>query len=288
MKMQQLVTQNDKPTAIAELDVQISTANKYPRDTQLALEEAAAMVTSSKQVAESCSYSVPRKDQNGKTKYITGGSIRLAEIFCQCWGNLHAATRILPNNDGKTIVAEAVAWDLQKNIKMVAECRRSIYSAKSKRAYSHDMQIVTANAAASIALRNAIFRVIPKAYADRLHEIAVKFATSKDNLPDFIDRVFNYFINAGYSEQHILQFIDKKSKNDIVRDDVVILCGIKNRIDDGQVAANESLPLKNADFVEKSTNLAAEFLGDTPQSIETTNSQDNADFIAAYDEAEQY
>jgi hypothetical protein len=251
---------------LIELDVQISTAKKYPRNTEVALKEAAVMVTSSADIAASCNYSLPRK-QNGKTIYITGPSIRLAEIFCQCWGNLHAATRILPSTDNKTIVAEAVAWDLEKNIKIVTQARRSICY-KNGGTYSQDMQTVTANAAASIALRNAIFRVIPKAYAEKLHKLAINFAIDgqtgvKDpdkKLAHAVDKVVDYFLKGGYDESHILLFLKKGHRDEITREDIALLSGIKNRIDDGQIEISKSLPVKDSDFQEEEVDAVKEFL----------------------------
>jgi hypothetical protein len=251
-EMKELIEPTKETSNLAELDIQIATAHRYPRDIPKVLEEALTMIRSNKEIAASCTYSVPRK-QDGKTIYITGGSIRLAEIFSQCWGNLHAGTRILPHNDGKTIVAEAVAWDLEKNIKFITQCTRSIYSYKSKRTYSHDMQVITANAAASIALRNAIFRVVPNAYTDRLHKEAVDFANSGSNREIMLARVFTYFTRVGYSEQHVLMFLQRATKADVTREDITILSGIKNRIDDGQLPATKSLPLTDADFADPST-----------------------------------
>lgn len=259
--------QLSKEQLSAEFDIQISTAKKYPRNVELALGEASMMVTFSKEIAEKCTYCLTRKQNNGPPKNIVGPSIRLAEIFAQCWGNLHAATRTYPTTDNKTILAEAVVWDLEKNVRVATQVRRSILTKKGY-PFSIDMQTVTANAAASIALRNAILRVIPRAYADNLHKIAADYAVSAGEadkaevLVAKTNSAFEYFIHAGYSEQHILAFLNRQAKEEITREDLMILGGIKNRIVDGFLDQTKSLPIEDADFEQETTNEAKEFFGE--------------------------
>src|ERR1700676_2937697 len=137
----------------AELDVQITTAKAYPRNVGNSLNEAISMATLNKDTAASCIYSLKR-GKGSDSKEITGESIRLAEILLSAWGNTHVASRIV-ENDGSTITTEAVAWDLEKNVKVCKQVKRSIKT-KEGRTFSADMQVVTANAGQSIALRNAI------------------------------------------------------------------------------------------------------------------------------------
>lgn len=244
-----------------ELDVQIATAKRYPRDIEVSLADASNMITSSKQIAESCNYSLPRKQQDGKIKYINGPSIRLAEIIAQSWGNLHAGIRFLPSEDSKTIIAEAMIWDLEKNNRFPAIIKRSIVT-KTGKLYSQDMQTMTANAATAIAFRNAIFKAIPRAAIDQLHKIALDFISNNDKLGEQIPRVLNYFMGAGYTKEHILKFLDRKTEKEITKDDIIKLSGIKNRIDDGQLAANESLPLTEDDLATETKNDANVFFGE--------------------------
>ncbi len=159
----------------AELDMQITTAKAYPRNPDDFIQFATQLATQDEETAQSCFYCLTRKSKDGKVTEIKGASIRLAEIAAASWGNLHAASRIV-ENDGKAITAEGVAWDLERNVRISSQVKRSIVTTNSGATYSHDMQILTGNAASSIALRNAIFKVIPKALIDRVYEKALQFA----------------------------------------------------------------------------------------------------------------
>ena len=154
----------------SEVEAQLDAAHRHPRSVAKFLREAMTLATLSRPVAESCIYAVPR---DGKT--IAGPSVRLAEICASAYGNLHIAARIVDIEE-KEIVAQGVAWDLEKNLRVTVETRRRITSRNGRR-FSDDMITMTGNAAASIALRNAIFRVCPRAYVDTIYakvrEVAV-------------------------------------------------------------------------------------------------------------------
>lgn len=66
----------------AEIDIQIATAHKYPRDLKRSIKTAKDMATSSVEIAEDCRYMKPvGKDRNGVMQYADGPSVRLAEIM---------------------------------------------------------------------------------------------------------------------------------------------------------------------------------------------------------------
>lgn len=227
------------PAKLGDLDLQISTAKAYPRDLNNCLAEAKSMAMSSKDIAQQCNYSLKR----GST-VIEGPSIRLAEIFLQAWGNLYSASRIT-RNDGQTVTAEAAVWDLEKNVKLTVEVKRSIRNREGKM-YSLDMQTVTANAAASIALRNAAFRIIPKAYIDGIYKAAMRHAYEGDSLENLRTKALAYFKTFDYEADHILKFLGKSTISEITKDDLRILGGIKNKIEDRILNSSDAFPLNDA------------------------------------------
>ncbi len=116
----------------AELDIQITTAKAYPRDINNFITFATQLATQDEETAESCFYCLPpKRDQDGKMTQIQGASIRLAEIASVCWGNIHAATRIV-ENDGIHITAEGVAWDLETNVRITMQNKVGIQFKDSK------------------------------------------------------------------------------------------------------------------------------------------------------------
>ena len=65
----------------------------------------------------------------------------MAEIIANAWTNLRVATRII-GNDGRMITAQAVCHDLETNVAVCKEVKRSIVTKKGY-TFSQDMQVVT-------------------------------------------------------------------------------------------------------------------------------------------------
>ena len=142
----------------SEIDMQIATAKKYPRDIMASINKVVALATVDENTAEECFYSLKRRGSDGDT-FITGPSVRLAEIVAASWGNIRVAAQVV-GNDGKFITARGTCIDLETNNAVSVEVQRRICD-KYGKTYSEDMQVVTGNAAAAIAFRNAIFKVVP-------------------------------------------------------------------------------------------------------------------------------
>jgi hypothetical protein len=244
-KMNELMISDTGILARAELDTQITTAKAYPRNQIKFVESAIELATLDQETAESCFYCLVRNGKDGKSE-IKGPSIRLAEIAASCWGNIHAATRIVENN-GKFITAQGVAWDLEKNVKMSAEVKRKI-TTKDGRTYSEDMQGVTGNAAAAIALRNAILKVVPRALIDRVYEAAVKFAVGdQKKIETKRKEIFDRFSKMGIETQRILSFYGKASIDEFDISDLGELIGIGTSIKDGLLKIDRAFSMEEVE-----------------------------------------
>lgn len=221
--------------ARSEADAQISAAHKFPRSVSGFLKEACGLATLTRAVAESCIYSIPRDG-----KMIAGPSVRLAEICASAYGNLHVGARIIEVTDTE-IVAQGVAWDIQKNVRVSVENRRRI-TTKSGRRFSDDMVVVTGNAAASIALRNAIFRVVPRSYVDTIYakcrEVAVGNAQT---LAARRDEVLARLAKIGVPADRVFQRLAKKLV-DVDLDDLELLIGLGTAIKDGTMQIDDAFP----------------------------------------------
>lgn len=229
----EIVYQQDK----AQIDMQISTAKAYPRNITRATDDAKAIVTLDNEIAASCTYSLPRGG-----KQITGPSVHLAKIIAQNWGNLRIEAKVV-DIGFKQITSQAVAFDLEKNIAIKVEVKRSIVDKYGKR-FKDDMITVTGNAANAIALRNAVFAVIPKGVVDTIWKASQKkvlgdlsneekLNTSRHNaLKEFKD-------NYSVSEQEILTLLGKPSIANIDKDDLMTLFGIKQSLIDGDTTVDE-------------------------------------------------
>jgi hypothetical protein len=245
----ELIIKDTGVLARVELDVQISTAKAYPRDPKQSLENAIFLATMDEATAASCFYCLPRKEKDGTKKEIKGGSIRLAEIMATSWGNLHAATRIV-ENDGQHITSEACAWDLQSNVKITVQNKISIRFGKGKDQYTatSDMQTVLSNASSSKALRNAIFKVIPKALADRVLEKAMAFAIGDQRtINSKVSKLLDKLTKMGIDKQLILDYYELKSASEITAEIYQSLIGVGTAIKEGHIKIEEVFQIDKTD-----------------------------------------
>jgi hypothetical protein len=218
--------------------MQITTAKAYPRNP----DEFISLATQDEETAQSCFYCLIRKSRDGKVTEIKGASIRLAEIAAASWGNLHAASRIV-ENDGKAITAEGIAWDLEKNVRISSQVKRSI-TTTSGATYGPEMQVLTGNAVSAIALRNAIFKVIPKALIDRVYEKAVQYAVGdQKTLNTRRSAAFEWFRKRSIGHTKILRFFNKNNIEDFTLTDLEQLIGIATSIKEGYLEVDKAFVL---------------------------------------------
>ena len=214
----------------AAIDVQISTAKAYPRNIKRAIDNSIAIVTMDKETASTCTYAVPR---DGKA--ITGPSVHLAKILAQNWGNLRVEAKVV-GIDIKHITSQAVCWDLENNLGIKVEVKRSIMTRKGR--MSDDMITVTGNAANSIALRNAVLSVIPKAIVDKVYNEAkhkitgdvsdkTKLLARRKQVVDGLKDTYSL------TEAEILGAVGKAAIDHLTSDDLVVLIGIGTAIKGG-------------------------------------------------------
>ena len=226
----------------ATIDVQISTAKCYPRNVKRSVENSIAIVTLDQETAATCTYSLPRGN-----KPITGPSVHLAKILAQNWGNLRCEAKVVEIG-AKQITSQAVAFDLENNLAIKVEVKRSIMDKNGKR-YSDDMVTVTGNAANAIALRNAILSVIPKAIVDKVYNEAKHTITGdlsdKTKLIAKRKKVMDGFVETyGLTEKDVLAAIGKAAVEHITQDDLVVLIGIGQAIKDGDTTVAEAFKSK--------------------------------------------
>lgn len=213
----------------SEIDMQIATAHKYPRSITQFRTDVMDMVTMDEGIAAECIYALPRGG-----KVIEGPSARLAEIVISAWGNSRAGTRIVDDR-GNFIVAQAVFHDLQKNVAITYEVQRRITNKQGVR-FNDDMITTTANAACSIALRNAVFKGVPKAYWSAMYEAARKtVAGDVKTLPTRRASAFERFAIYGVTKETILEFFGFKGEEDIGSEQLLILQGMFTAIKDGDL-----------------------------------------------------
>ena len=221
---------------VAEIESQIATAKRYPRDIRRFKEELMSMATIDEETAASCYYALPRDG-----KKIDGPSVRLAEIALSCYGNCLAQSDV-DSEDGRFIYAVGACRDLERNVAVRVRVRRRITDKRGQK-YGDDMIAVTANAACSIALRNAMFRVVPAAYIKPAFDRAKAVAVGKaEGLASKRTEVLRRLAKMGADEARVLHRLDRRSVEDITVDDVGLLIGLGTAVHDGEADLDTAFP----------------------------------------------
>jgi hypothetical protein len=258
----------------AEIDMQIATAKRYPRSITAFKRQAMEMALLDEETAASMFYVLPRAG-----KKIEGPSVRLAEVIGSAWGNIRYGARGLEVG-ARDVTAEGVCMDLEKNNACSIQIRRRIVDSKGRR-YSDDMIQVTMNAACSIALRQAIFKVVPFAYAMEIYEKAKQVSVGKGlTIEQQRKKAVEALAKFKMKEADILKVMKKKGLDDLTVDDLIELRGIYTALNDGETTVAELLqevePKNggNGETKSKSDRLADQ-LGDKKEPTDETKSADS-------------
>ncbi len=220
----------------SEIDQQIATAHKYPRSIKRFHDTSLQMVTLTEEIAQECIYALPR---DGKT--IEGPSARFAEVIVSAWGNSRAGARVV-SDQGDFITAQGVFHDLEQNVAITYEVQRRIVD-KGGRRFKPDMIGVTANAACSIALRNAILKGIPKAFWTGIYQAARRTVMGDfQTLANRRAEAFKAFQGYGVKPEQVLAVLGLAGQEDIGLEQLVVLRGILTAIRDGDTTVEQAFP----------------------------------------------
>lgn len=227
------------PSAIAllnasEIDQQISTAKRYPRSLTTFTKEVKGLVTLDQATAQSCIYALPRA---GKT--IEGASVRFAEIVNYAWANTRVATRIVEIGD-EFITVEGLFFDLEKNTAIRSEVLRRITNRKGEK-FDADMIQTTGAAAGAIARRNAILVGIPKTLWAPMYEASRQcVAGDIRTLANQRAEAIKAFAIFGVKPEQVYGLLGVAGVEDVTRDHLVTLAGVKTAIDDKSISPEEA------------------------------------------------
>jgi len=222
------------PSVSPEMATQILLAHQFPRNERQAVDKARQMACENKDISESCFYSIPRGE-----KRIVGPSVRLAEIMATTWGNLHVMVRQGDDGD-KYTTATAHVYDMQTLTSVsVEKRRRATYSRdvkgrngavkhKAGERYNDDMLTVTANAAASIAFRDAVFRIVPKNYVQEVYEAAREVALEgAKSMKERRQLAAKWWEDQGVDRKMLLDHLGYASIDEMTLDDLDYLTGLR-------------------------------------------------------------
>lgn len=236
----EIVEQEVAPTlpmkAGGTVDVQVATARAFPRSVAKFIQSATEMATMSQEIAMSCVYAIPRDGE-----MIEGPSARLAEIVASAWGNLRIQAGASEHDD-RYITARGEAWDVQQNVAIGFEVKRRITNRQGK-TFSDDMIATTGNAAASIALRNAVLKAVPSPFWRPIYLQCRKvIAGDARTFGARRDEALKQFGVIGVTEQRLCASLGLKGKADITLEHMATLAGILNALKEGETTVEEAFP----------------------------------------------
>src|SRR5690606_2101573 len=97
----------------------------------------------------------------------------------------------------------------------------------------------------SIALRNAIFRVVPRAYVDEVYETAKRLAVGDArSLPDRRADVVGRLNKMGVTNDQILLRVEKKTIDDIGLTELETLIGLGTAIKNGEASVEDAFAIE--------------------------------------------
>jgi hypothetical protein len=241
----------------AEIDVQITTAKKFPRNIKRFLSETQTLATLNTDVASSCIYALPRgRDAQNKPKFIEGPSVRFAEIALSCWGNSRVASRVIDIGKDE-VTAMAVGLDLERNVGCSIEAKRSILDRNGRR-YKADMILVTGQAAQSIAFRNAVWKIVPGAFINPIyHQCRMLAAGEGMSVEQRRDNVLKWLKLISVSPDELFAFLQVSSIEDLTIEHMAVIAGIKSAIREGETTVDQVFRSEKAHSHTATLGLAA-------------------------------
>lgn len=229
----------------AQIDVQISTARRYPRNIAQVKARMLSIATLDEETAAGCFYSIPRGG-----KMVTGPSVRLAEIAMAAYGNVKAATRIVAVDAASAnphAVVASIVHDLENNVVFGVEKRRRITAKKSRdgtrKAPDDDDIQLAVNAGSAIAFRDAVFKVVPLALVKPVLDQARKVAVGDvKSLAKKRDQVLSRLRQMGLTDERIFGVVGVSKAEEIDVDRLENLIGLGTALKDGNTTLEEAFP----------------------------------------------
>ena len=187
------------------------------------------------------------------------------------------------------ITAQAMCHDLESNVAVCKEVSRSIVT-KNGYTFSQDMQIVTGNAASSIAFRNAVLAVIPKAITKKIiNDVKAVAMGQTIDLEQSRKNVIAYYNRAGVKTEQLLHYLGVKSIEEIDQQMIFELRALRNAIEEGTTTVKETFidPEKEAQAAAEAVKNAANAKDKATAAIAAATGQAPAIHAAAADETEE-
>lgn len=228
------------------IDSMVATARAFPRNIQRAKKNCIDIVSIDQKTAQTCTYSVPRAGGA-----VTGPSVHMAKIVAQQWGNLRIEAKVV-DISATHVTSEGICFDLETNVAIKTQVKRSIMTKAGKR-FAEDLITVTGNAANSIALRNAIYAVIPRPIIDAVYGAVQQTITGdvsddvklKKRAREIVDKMMGAY---NVTEAQVLAIVGKAAIEYVTAEDLTTLIGVGTAIKDGDTTIEKAFSGNKAEL----------------------------------------
>ena len=227
----------------AEFESKIDIAKRYPRDLAKIKKNILIYATADEETAAGCFYSKP---VDNKGTLAEGPSIRLAEMIAATYGNIQYGARVIEMSE-KWVTVQGAAFDLENNISFTTEIKRSIWSSKANKGkgarYGQNMIETTTKAAAAIAIRDSIYKVVPLGIFRKEMDKIQKFAAGGDtkvSIPERAVKAVEYFTKLGVSETQVFQVVKVTKYEEFTESKLIQLTGLRTAIKDNEITLKEA------------------------------------------------
>lgn len=219
----------------ADRGMALEHATRNPRVLSVCLRRLTEMVTFNAAAAGACIYSLPRGG-----KRVTGPSVRFAEMVVAAWGSLDVKTTIVSIGDDAVVISGR-AHDLEVNSVVELDTRRLVQKKRDAVKADEDMKQLAVSSGTSIAYRNAVLRIVPRALLEDALEMARKASTGKGTLTEKRQAAFALFAEMGATGEQVLSAIGRAGVADVTLDDLVYLRGLVTSIRTGAVTLADAM-----------------------------------------------
>jgi hypothetical protein len=219
----------------AEVDIAIATAKRWKRDVADSIKMCRELALRSPQIAQTCNYAVPRGG-----KMLVGPSVHFARIVAYSWGNATALSRVV-GCDRANAHLQGVFHDLQTNLRIGIEMDWPVQAPKTETPERWaDQMNLAKRAGGAVALRTAIFNVIPMALfldiAEKAKQVAVG---SGKSFEDSRAAAIAAFKAIGVTQAQIYKLLERGGLESITTDDLIYLHGILVSIQEKTASVDE-------------------------------------------------
>jgi hypothetical protein len=213
----------------AEIDSAISTAKKFPRDVATSIKACRELALRTPEIAATCNYAVPRGG-----KKLVGPSVHFARIMMSAWGNIRVLTRVI-GADRANAHIQGHCHDLQTNTAITFEMDWPVQPPHNDTPERwNDQMNLAKRAGAAVALREAVFNIVPRQLFSGIAEDAKAVAVGDGK--SFIDSRNNAIRTVkelGVTQEMIYRFLEVGGIESITTDDLIYLHAVIQSIREG-------------------------------------------------------